>query len=276
MRNSAVQAMEAICNPDSIPIFIELLQASSGRPSQEIAQGLACMLQKRPDKSAFAPVLNAVQSLRPQDWILQPELLNALAETKDAGAFEPLVQLAKSQSPWTRRAAAGALGLLGDRRAIPLLSALVNDPDADVRRAAAGALTDFSDFPAPPELLATLKDPNASPDINGMRALVASRDPKAIDAMIAAMPTNPTVVYWLGEAHDTRAVPALIAYLQNPAHGAESRATAAASPSGHLYSMSLLSRQTVITSRIRFANESRSCLTAAKKSGRVFTLAGGF
>ncbi|HKF53168.1 MAG TPA: HEAT repeat domain-containing protein [Candidatus Acidoferrales bacterium] len=231
IRAEALVTLRTICSPDSTPVFLEALQARNGKPSQDVAEGLACTLQKRPDKDAFAPILKALQAVNPgpgpQDSLLESSLMDAMAETKNPGAFGPLAERLKSQNRWTRRSAAGALGLLGDRRAIPLLAGLLNDMDDTGHLYAASALKAFSDFPAPPELIAMATNKNASMDT--LDALVASHDPKAIDAMIAAMPKNPGVIYALGEAHDTRAVPALISYMQNPANDAGPRSTAASS-----------------------------------------------
>ena len=127
-----------------------------------------------------------------------------------------------------RQKAAEALGLLGDRRAILTLSGLLQDPDYRVRESAAFALTRFADFPVSPELVTALRDTDTTVQLHASRALLQCHDPKAIDALIAAMP-NPNAIYTLGESHDSRAIPALIKLLQNPANQTSARAAAAAS-----------------------------------------------
>jgi HEAT repeat protein len=119
-------------------------------------------------------------------------------------------------------------GTPGDRRAILTLSGLLKDPDYQVRESAAFALTRFADFPVSPELVAALHDTDTTVQLHASRALLQSHDPKAIDALIAAMP-NPNAIYTLGESHDSRAIPALIKLLQNPANETSARAAAAAS-----------------------------------------------
>jgi len=233
MTEQAVVALRLVCDPNTLPTLVEILQADNKDFYLDAAEGLACVLQKRPDKSAFEPILKVLdaqpQGLGPQNADVIGALMTALAETKNPAAFERLALMAKSQNIWTRRDVAVPLATLGDRRAIPVLSQLLVDPDNHVRSAAAAALTRFSNFPAPPELLATLENLNAPADIYAIQVLVASHDPKAVDALIAAMPKNPGVIYALGEAHDTRAVPALISYMQNPANDAGPRSTAAGS-----------------------------------------------
>lgn len=233
MKFQVIVALRTICSSDTTPLLLEVLQASNGSPSLDLVEGLQCTLTKHADSAAFAPILKALQAnnteAAPGYSNVEARLMDALAETKNPEAFEPLSVLAKSQNSLVRREAPAALGMLGDRRAIPLLAGLLRDPDYEVVRSAAAALTRFSNFPAPPELIAALSDPNAGRDINVLGALVASHDPKAIDALIAAMPKNPGAIYWLGKASDTRAVPALIAYLQNAANATDGRATAATS-----------------------------------------------
>ena len=57
-----------------------------------------------------------------------------------------------------RRAAAKALGSLGDKAAVPSLCELVNDPDHDVREAVIGALSKLGDAQALPAVIAALMD----------------------------------------------------------------------------------------------------------------------
>jgi HEAT repeat protein len=230
LRWQAVATLGAICSPDSIPIFLEVL-AASDNPSQEAAAALECTLKKRPDKSAFEPILRAFQKQKPvpQNWFLEASLIHALGATKNPQAFDTLAGLLKSSDFEMTRRGAEALGVLGDKRAIPLLAGLLKNPDNNVRSAAAFALTQFSDFSAPPELIVALQSQDTVLQIHVPTALVKSHDPKAIDALIAAMPTQPSAIYALGESHDSRAVPAMIVLLQNAKNKTENRANAATS-----------------------------------------------
>jgi len=229
-RRKALLTLEAIFNPDSIPIFLENLCPPGETPSYTAALALQGALRKRPDASAFAPILKVLQSRTSgsQDWLLQQRLIDALGETKNPEGFAPLSELAKSSTSVVRSSAAGALGSLGDRRAIPILAGLLKDRDYNVRFSAADALRHFSDFPAPPELITALTDADPNVQRCAAEALVLSRDPKAIDALVAAIP-NPIAIYTLGESRDTRAVRALIGFLQNPINKSQDRATAAES-----------------------------------------------
>src|SRR5450756_828303 len=72
-----------------------------------------------------------------------PGLIKALGYGKDWGV---------------RNAAAGALGQIGDARAVGPLIAALKDQDSNVRRAAAGALVEIS-APSVMPLIAALGDP---------------------------------------------------------------------------------------------------------------------
>ena len=225
LRDQALTTLEIICNPDSIPIFLEDLRVSGKTPSFPAAMALRCALEKRPDPSAFEPIRAAIAEAQSSSL---EALVVALGETKNPKALEVLVPLLKSPNPMVPVKAAEALGLLGDTRAIPLLSGLLKNSAPIVREAAAYALTRFANFAASPELIAALGDADTTVRIHAAKALVVSHDPKGIDGLIAAIP-NSSAIYSLGEAHDMRAVPALIAFFQDPANKSADRGAAAAS-----------------------------------------------
>jgi HEAT repeat protein len=226
LRQQALSTLETIGSPDSIAIFLEDLRSGGNQPSLSAAWALQRALQKRPDPTAFEPIRKALEQAQPP-WPREV-LVVVLGATRNPLAFDVLVPLLESQDPILRQKAADALGRLGDRRAIQTLSGLLKDPDYQVRESAAFALTRLADFPVPPELVAALHDTDTTVQLHASRALLQSHDPKAIDALIAAMP-NPNAIYTLGESHDSRAIPALIKLLQNPANETSARAAAAAS-----------------------------------------------
>lgn len=230
LKYQALWTLASICNPDCMPIFLEGLQTANANLSPQIAGALECALRKHPDRSAFQPILKAVRSqpLEASNWVLPMSLIRAMGATKNPDAFAPLAELLKAPAHEVRSYAADGLGLLGDRRAIPLLGGVLKDTHEDVRLSAVSALTNFKDFTAPPELIAALEYSDTV-QMHAARALVLSNDPKAIDALIAAMPKHPIAIYALGESHDLRVVPALIAFFQNAANKTEERGSAAAS-----------------------------------------------
>ena len=76
--------------------------------------------------------------------LLQGRAAKALA---DLEATDALLAALRSRTPRTRGAAAAALGVIGDARAIPALEALVRDADAFVRMEAAHALATLTRRP---------------------------------------------------------------------------------------------------------------------------------
>lgn len=61
--------------------------------------------------------------------------------------LEPLVAALKDKDALVRRMAVQSLWDLHDRRAIPAVRRLVNDPDEDVRQDAADALKELESLP---------------------------------------------------------------------------------------------------------------------------------
>ena len=226
VRKQALLALESTGDPNSIPIFLEELRSGGNAPSFGAAMALAGALRKRPDPAAFDPIYRAFEEAQPSST--REFLIVAMAATKNPLAFGALVNISQWHDSILAPKAAGALGLLGDRRAIPVLAELLKNPDYyNVRPSAAEAFTHFSDFTVPPELVAALRDPDTEVQRLAVKALLQSHDPKAIDALIAAIP-NPMAIGALGEAHDSRALPALLACLRNPANETAARANAAA------------------------------------------------
>ena len=76
--------------------------------------------------------------------VLQAAAARALAKL---GAADPLLEALRGASARTRSAAAAALGLLGDPRAVPALEAVLRDPDSFVRQEAACALAALTKRP---------------------------------------------------------------------------------------------------------------------------------
>lgn len=84
-------------------------------------------------------------SLEPGGGSPSLEALKALGRSRHPLAFAPLSKAIGNREPAVRQAAAHALGLLGDRRAIPLLRQVLDDQSGSVRGEAAGALLTLGD-----------------------------------------------------------------------------------------------------------------------------------
>jgi HEAT repeat protein len=104
-------------------------------------------------------------------------------------AVEPLaVATVTWLRPDLRSAAAGALGIIGDARAVEPLTAAMKDGDQGVRAAAAQALGGIGDPRAVDVLIAALKDRGAEVRRAAAGALGRIDDPEAVAALEALLP----------------------------------------------------------------------------------------
>ena len=102
-------------------------------------------------------------------------------------AFEPLMK-ALGGSAWIARThAAWALGALGNRRAVPVLSRSLGDTESKVRRTSAWALGALDASEAVPALVEALKDTDAGVREQAAWALGAIGDRRAVDGLIGAL-----------------------------------------------------------------------------------------
>jgi hypothetical protein len=109
--------------------------------------------------AAGAPAVPAlIQALGDSDWDVRRAAAEALGDLGDPQAIPALIK-ALGDSDWVvRRASAEALGKLGDPQAIPALIKALGDSDWVVRRASAEALGAIGDPQAIPALIQALGD----------------------------------------------------------------------------------------------------------------------
>jgi HEAT repeats/PBS lyase HEAT-like repeat len=138
----------------------------------------------------------------------------------------------RNKRPESRRAAAEALGKIGDPRAIPALIKLFRDPSKTVRETAGTALI-FIGQPSVDPMLECLKDKDYVVRCHAARALGGMttdyqigrtwvRDAKVVDALIAALKDPDRAVredatIALGQIGDPRAIDALIEAMKDGA-----------------------------------------------------------
>jgi HEAT repeat protein len=135
-------------------------------------------------------------------------------------AYDPLTR-ALAGSAWIARTnAAWALGALGNRHAVPLLSRSLADTEPNVRRRSAWALGALDGSEAVPALIEALKDTDAGVREQAAWALGAIDDRRAVDGLIAALGDSVASVrkqaaWALGAIGDNRAVNALTKSLKD-------------------------------------------------------------
>ena len=144
-------------------------------------------------------------------------------------AFDPLTKALAGPAWIARGNAAWALGALGNRRAVPLLSRSLADTEANVRKRSAWALGALNASEAVPALVEALKDTDAGVREQAAWALGAIHDRRAVDGLIGALGDGVAAVrkqaaWALGALGDSRAVQALMKTLKDSDAGVRKQA----------------------------------------------------
>jgi HEAT repeat protein len=144
-------------------------------------------------------------------------------------AYEPLTRTLGGQAWIARRNAAWALGALGNRNAVPLLSRSLHDSEAGVRNRSAWALGALDASEAVPALIEALKDTDAGVRQQVAWALGAIGDRRGVDGLIGALTdavagVRKQAAWALGAIGDGRAVSALTRCLKDSDAGVRKQA----------------------------------------------------
>jgi len=144
-------------------------------------------------------------------------------------AYQPLTQALAGPAWIARKNAAWALGALGNRSAIPLLTRALRDTEAPVRRRGAWALGALDSSEAVPALIEALKDTDAGVREQVAWALGAIGDRRAVDGLVGALGDSAAGVrkqaaWALGALGDSRAVSGLMKALKDPDAGVRKQA----------------------------------------------------
>jgi hypothetical protein len=163
--------------------------------------------------------VRAWENLVPASWWSTPAPIDAFRHLGHRAGVDHLIDILRPESPGNdsavRRAAAGALGELGDPSAVPpLLDALRDDDDIWVRLTAAEALGELVGPSAVPPLLDALRDDGDALRDGDVRAAVAGAlgelgDPSAVPPLLDALRDYDSAVRGA-------AAGALIKFLRNP------------------------------------------------------------
>jgi HEAT repeat protein len=193
----------------------------------EWREPLALLVGALPEGEALR-LLNWIWHARsPEERFLRRDLFltaELAGESGHANAMwdrlEPHLRQALKDDEWgVRRAAAEALGKIGDPQAIPALLEALKDRDGDVRRAVADALGIIGDPQAIPALLEALKDENWWVHQAAMEALGEIGDP-AVPALMEALKNKDedmryAAVGWALVKIGVPAIPALLEALKD-------------------------------------------------------------
>jgi HEAT repeat protein len=135
-------------------------------------------------------------------------------------AYAPLAGSLKSAAWIARRNAAWALGALGNRTAVPLLTGTLRDVEPAVRRRSAWAIGVLEGSEAVQALIATLEDTDATVREQAAWALGVIGDRRAVEPLMKSLADSAASVrrqsaWALGVLGDNRAVPALTKALKD-------------------------------------------------------------
>jgi HEAT repeat protein len=144
-------------------------------------------------------------------------------------AYEPLTKALGGPAWIARKNAAWALGAMGNRSAVPLLSRSLHDGEAAVRGRSAWALGALDSSEAVPALVEALKDSDAGVREQVAWALGAIGDRRAVDGLIGALTDSVGAVrkqaaWALGAIGDNRAVNPLTKCLKDSDAGVRKQA----------------------------------------------------
>jgi HEAT repeat protein len=144
-------------------------------------------------------------------------------------AYEPLTRALAGPAWIGRKNAAWALGALGNRSAVPLLSRSLHDTEPPVRARSAWALGALDGADAVPALIEALKDTDAGVREQVAWALGAIGDHRAVDGLVHALTDSAAGVrkqaaWALGAIGDQRAVSGLMTCLKDGDAGVRKQA----------------------------------------------------
>ena len=163
------------------------------------------------DKEIFAEEISLVRALASGDQSVRRYACEGLGVAEE-DIFSYLVRSLEDASAGIRRAAAHALGKLGDQRALEPLRQALYDGEAGVRRDAVKSLGQLKAVEA---LIEALSHPDEGVRRSAVSALDDLKDPRAVEPLIAALGDEDSSVrqvacYAVRDLGDARAVEPLI------------------------------------------------------------------
>ena len=206
-QSNAAEALGRIGDPRAVKPLITLLDKEGVTATRtETVRALG----KIGDAESIRRLLAELQLPREEcKW----EAIRALAETRNPGAVEPLIELLRDEAWSVRRSAVWALEKMGDARAIPpLVPSSHTDQEIEVRQSAAKALHTLGWQPDSPAMEADLAF--ALRDWDALVKLGGPAVPRLIEELGAKeLELRRKVITALGDIRDARAIEPLITCL---------------------------------------------------------------
>lgn len=204
------------------PLTVKLAEGMYGLHAWEGLGAFSGLFQKMKSSESADLALSAVNL--ENDVAKRAEAMRKLSDRKDLSAqdFILLVFGDLLEKEDVRSEAALALGILGDKKMIPLLMQGILDPEEKVRIGSARALSFFKEEDTRAQLETTLGRLDAMRKTAVIRAIaVAGWKPVAPLLELAESPDPSvanTAVELLGSTGDARAVDRLLKYFETPGH----------------------------------------------------------
>lgn len=145
------------------------------------------------DRRALDPLMKA---LRDPDPRVRANAAKGLGKIMDRQVVQPLIEILGDRNAYARNCAAEALGMIKDKRAVkPLMELLDSDPDS--RWHAIEALGRLGDKQAVNKICFFLRDKNQQLRLKASEALGEIGDPCAVDALIDTLNDEDRQVGWM-------------------------------------------------------------------------------
>jgi HEAT repeat protein len=177
-------------------------------------------VEKMKEKKNIKGLIKALNYKK--DWSIRADAAGALGDIGDVRAVEPLIAALKHGEREVRQAITEALGKIGNPQAVEPLIATLKDKEWKVRKASASALGKIGDQRAVEPLIIILKNKLENEDVLKTAAAVLGKigDYRAVEPLIAVLKgevrgDRQAIAEALGEIGDTRAVEPLIATLKD-------------------------------------------------------------
>jgi HEAT repeat protein len=242
-RDAALSGLTALKTvpPEAVPPLIQIALETYRAPqfTWHTQFAVAELLKNSRDPRAIAPLITIL--LHSGDINSGASVAEALGDLADPSAIEPLLHALEAPNYKVRYAATSAIAKFQDPRIVPALIHSLADPEPGVRYQAATSLGSFKDPRIVPALIHSLTDEasnvqsavahslarigdtsaveplkHVAPHSAGaIAALGEFKTPDAVDFLVATLLDNASKMRQdaaeaLGNAADTRAVPALI------------------------------------------------------------------
>ena len=213
IRSEAVFALGEIGDPRAVDTLLDLLG------DKEIGSYAASSLSLMKGEYVFGKLIKLLENKNPT---IRTNAVSVYEHIQDPAAVPIMIRMLNDQVPEVRRETAYALGHFNESEEIaqteePLINAL-GDSKVEVQAAAAGSLGLIESKKAIPLLAELIQSKDSTLCETAIYSLARYKDPEAADALIAALGNENwhirmEIVYSLMEVGDTRAVDPLISLL---------------------------------------------------------------